>query len=280
MGTSSSFGGPKGSSPLVPSWLADSSSETNPGVDTQDPIQAPEQKPIPPPPSDPNRFRPGRTKMTAFAKSNGSAIGLLAAAIGSAVAAGAGGARQARARVPASREAAVRLLGLVDQVSRGQEAEALHAFNLEELQGKPLEDVLERLVDVLCPEGGTIDEAIARDAFLETAVELLEAGHTDLETLCKEEPERFLEIFIAHSLEDRILNDIGSNVLTAPASPEKATEVERQIRDFIRGRVRDAIAGVQSNPEERTEARIREFVDEIYGASLEIFEALSAEAVE
>ena len=50
--------------------------------------------------------------------------------------------------------------------------EALRTLNLEGLAGRPIEEIFAGLSDYICPEGGSIDEGIARDAFIETIGDL------------------------------------------------------------------------------------------------------------
>ena len=49
--------------------------------------------------------------------------------------------------------------------------------------GVPIEEVFAGLADYICPEGGSIDEGIARDAFVETIADLAGAGITDIDAL-------------------------------------------------------------------------------------------------
>lgn len=90
-----------------------------------------------------------------------------------------GGARTAAARMGSARGAGSRLLGfLSDAVARGA-TEALRSLNLDGLAGRPIEEIFLGLADYVCPDGGSIDEGIAREAFIETIADLAGAGITD-----------------------------------------------------------------------------------------------------
>ena len=62
--------------------------------------------------------------------------------------------------MPNSRAVAGGVAGLARNFVNQGPAEALRRFNLEGMAGAPAEDVFVALTDMLCPAGGTIDEAI------------------------------------------------------------------------------------------------------------------------
>ena len=59
----------------------------------------------------------------------------------------------------------------------------VRALNLGALAGHPIEEIFLGLADYVCPDGGSIDEGIAREAFIETIADLAGAGITDLDGL-------------------------------------------------------------------------------------------------
>ena len=84
-----------------------------------------------------------------------------------------------------SRGAGSRLLGfLSDAVARGA-TRSLARLNLGALAGRPIEEIFLGLADYVCPDGGTIDEGIAREAFIETIIDLAGAGIADLDGLTR-----------------------------------------------------------------------------------------------
>ena len=120
MGTSTAYGGPKGGTPLVPSWLGDGDGAPpapppGPGPDGAPP--GPDGPPVPPNRpalprgADPERFTGARSNFTRFAGSGGSNRASLGRAVSKYVSTSAGGARQAAQRMGASRAAGERLLG-------------------------------------------------------------------------------------------------------------------------------------------------------------------------
>ena len=51
------------------------------------------------------------------------------------------------------------------------------------------------LVDYVCPDGGSIDEGIAREAFVETIADLAGAGIADLDSLTADQIQAVLELY-------------------------------------------------------------------------------------
>ena len=81
-----------------------------------------------------------------------------------------------------------------------------------------MEEVFAGLADYICPDGGSIDEGIARDAFIETIADLAEAGITDIDGLTSDQIQTVFELYASHTIEARICNDIGTRVVTILSS--------------------------------------------------------------
>ena len=290
MGTSTAYGGPGGDTPLVPSWLGDDGGGNPPSAPspTPDPTApnnpppqnppvappgTPPRQPIPPA-ADPHRYTAPRGNFTRFARSGGGDRASLGRAISQYVSSASGGSRQAAQRMGASRVAGARLVGfLADAQARGPQA-ALRTLNLESLAGRPLPEILVGLADHVCPGAGTVDEGIAREAYVETIVELTSAGITDLDALTAEQMLTVFEIYATHAIEARICNDIGTKAITMPTDAQAAIRVEAQLRDFIRNGVSDALAdarGPSSTP--LSSSRVQSFVDQVYEDSFRFLHA-------
>ncbi|EPG2416394.1 MAG: Qat anti-phage system associated protein QatB [Stenotrophomonas sp.] len=186
----------------------------------------------------------------------------------------AGGARQAAQRMGASRGAGARLLGfLADAQTRGVR-EALRALDLESLAGRPITEIFVGLADYICPGAGTVDEGIAREAYIETIVELASEGLTDLATFTPDQMQTVFELYATHAIEARICNDIGTKAVTMPADTHAAHRVEQQLRDFIRGGVSDALTRARAETPNLTPERIQGFVDAVYESAFAILQTL------
>ncbi len=295
MGTSSAYGGPGGGTPLVPSWLGSEGAAEAPvapavpaapdGTPVGDPAapppvpSAPPNRPAIPAPADAGRFTSARGNFTRFAHSGGSDRASLGRAVSGYVSTSSGGARQAAQRMGASRGAGARLLGfLTDAQTRGGR-EALRSLNLEELAGRPIAEVFIGLADYICPSAGTVDEGIAREAFIETIIELTTLGVTDLDALTPDQMQTVFELYATHAIEARLCNDIGTKLITVPTDAQAALRVQGQLRDFIRNGVSDALTAARAETPTLTQDRVNLFVDSVYERAFGILQALgNAEA--
>lgn len=284
MGTSTAYGGPGGGTPLVPTWLGDADGReapVTPPAGTDSPLPADSAgSPIPPkrPPigeaADPQRFSGARNNFTRFAGSGGSDRASLGRAVSKYVSASTGGARLAAQRMGASRTAGARLLGFLSDVQAQGVREALRALDLESLAGRPITEIFVGLADYICPGAGTVDEGIAREAYIETIVELASEGLTDLSTFSPDQMQTVFELYATHAIEARICNDIGTKVVTMPADAKVALRVEKQLRDFIRGGVSDALTRAYVDSPNLTLEKIQSFVDSVYESAFSILQAM------
>ncbi len=286
MGTSSAYGGPGNATPLVPTWLdpegAQASGPLDGGASDQgqgegSPV-APQAAPYPVPPimpaPIPDRFRITRTNMSRFAASGGADRASLGRALSEYVSSSSGGARQAARRMGSSRVASRRLLGFLSNAVAHGAHEALRMLNLNALVGRPIEEVFLGLADFICPDGGTIDEGIARDAFIETIVDLGKNGITDLNTLNLDQMQTVFEVYASHAIETRLCNDAGTRTIMLPSDAQAAERVQTQLFDFVRRGVSDALIAARRELEVLTIEKVQQFVDQVYEQAFAIVQAL------
>lgn len=265
MGTSTAYGGPGGGTPLVPSWLGSDDDAGGPAPppipptgapadDPASPVPLPPVRPAIPTSADSSRFTAPRSNFTRFAHSGGSDRASLGRAVSGYVSKSSGGARQAAQRMGASRGSGARLLGFLADVQVRGATEALRSLDLEGLAGRPIDEVFMGLADYICPNVGTVDEGIAREAFIETIVDLSTLGVTDLDALSPDQMQTVFELYATHAIEARLCNDIGTKLVTAPADPQVALRVQSQLRDFIRNGVSDALTAARAERASRDKA--------------------------
>lgn len=173
-----------------------------------------------------------------------------------------------------SRGAAAGLVGFLNNASANGVREALRTLDLESLAGRPIEEVFAGLADYICPDGGSIDEGIARDAFVETIADLAEAGINDIDGLTSDQIQTVFELYATHAIEARICNDIGTKVVTMPSDPRTAERVEAQLRDFIERGVSDAISAAGVTVQTLTQDRVMGFVTGVYESAFEILQTM------
>lgn len=285
MGTSSSYGGP--ASGLVPDWVdgvdpgmgggeEGSKQDGKNGSESEQPtsVQGDEQDAAQTPPAlapSGGAFTYPRGQFTRFINGGGSKS--LGRALKGYVSATGGGAGAAR-RMPHSTRVASGVAGLASAVANEGAEAALARFDLEGLAGRPAAEVLEAVAEVICPDGGTIDEAIARDAMLEAIAEVAEDDPGAFDQLSPDQLDEFLCDVITRSVVTKVLNEIGTNALHGSASDADFREAERITRDFTQGRVRDALGNrfdVGSRP---TQSEIDRSISEVYADTFDMLGAV------
>jgi len=287
MGTSGSFGGGK---PMVPSWVGDpaptpaappqpdgpddaNADGNGPETPPETPGQPPTPQPYPPiqPPAPGSGFGAARSDITSGSKSGSSRA--IRRGAGKFVSSSGGG-RAAARQLGSSRALAGGIAGLANAVSRDGPTEALRRFNLQHLAGAPAQDVFVALTDALCPPGGTIDEAIARDALLETIADLAASGVGNFDELT---PDDLQEVFIgvvSRSIEGKILNEVGTNAIKLSPNPEAVERTQRLLHSFVVGSVRDRFAESGETVASIDGAQIDRFVSDLYAASLDLMQTM------
>jgi hypothetical protein len=158
-------------------------------------------------------------------------------------------------------------------VARGA-TEALRALNLGALAGQPIETIFLGLADYVCPDGGSIDEGIAREAFIETIADMAGAGITELDGLTADQLQTVFELYATNAIEARLCNDIGAKMITLPANTRDASRVQAQLNDFIRRGVADALAAALATAAALTPDRVLQFVGQMYEQAFEILQIM------
>lgn len=174
----------------------------------------------------------------------------------------------------ASRTAGAGLVRFLNDAAARGAQEALRTFNLERLAGRPIEEVFAALSDYICPEGGTIDEGIARDAFIETIDDLAAAGITDVDGLTPAQIKTVFELYAAHAIEARLCNDIGTKIVTLPSDPATAQRIQDQLEEFIQRAVSDVLNSSTTNIQTLSADDVLGFVTDTYQSAFEFLQAL------
>jgi hypothetical protein len=294
MGTSGAYGGaPRG---LLPSWLnepdggadppagvpaAPSASPTTPSSPVASasnqpvlpqPLVAPAQSPLP---LFSGSFGSARSALTRFAKSRDSRAA--SSAVSKYVNQGTGGARRAASAMGASRGVANRLIGMARDAQTLGPEQAVQHYNLGNVVGVPAADVFLSLMEVMCPPGGSISEAISRVAMLSAIEHLAEAGATDFDALTPQQWEAFVIDFIGCSVEEKVINELGSHLVDTPGTISDLDATEAQLHDFIGGCVRDALADSLGNIASLSDAQVAATVETVYTAAFEFLSLLGDE---
>jgi hypothetical protein len=173
-----------------------------------------------------------------------------------------------------SRQAGARLYSFLANAQTQGPAQALRQLNLQALAGRPVDEVFLGIAEYVCPIGGTVDEGIARDAFVEMIADLADQGITDFDTLTPDQMQTVFEIFATHAIEARICNDIGKNSITLPADVGAVERVQVQLHDFVLRAVSDALATPPGAGGTLTPDQALQRVDAVYEAAFEMLQTL------
>jgi len=290
VGTSSRYGGPSPSSALIPTFLGGVEGGST-GEDHEQPGQGspsenlspeehptteaprpPQQLPPLPPPGHAGRFRSSRINFNAFAGSRDRQS--LRKSLSSYVSKGTGGGRAATRRMGSSVPSAGRAIGFVQDVARVGVNQALTNLGVGNLIGQPAEQALAALTDVVCPAGGPIDEAIAREAWDEAVLNLTDAGITDITQVTVEQWQALVADFIAKSIETKVINDVGAKGISLPQDIRAINQLQNDLHQVIRGAVDDAIGDRLSGGQPIPQSDIQAVVTDIYERSFSYLEAL------
>lgn len=227
MGTSSHNPGQSGHSPLVPSWVDDEQENNNS-------LTAPIA-----PDALPNRFSDARGNMTRFAGSRGEASNLRKAA-SEYVRSSTGGAHNAAKRLGSAKGSTAILFNTVGAFSSGGATAAQEYLRTYNLIGKRADQALRDITDLICPDGGTTNEGIVRDAYIDTISEIPELREINFEDLSPEQMMIVLKGCIARVVIGRLLNDIGNKVIAIPDSLKNIEKLKERMISFVEGIVCDA----------------------------------------
>lgn len=274
MGTSSPYGGPQIG--LIPSWVDDPAD----GVETP-PAAAPAAGATPPTATPPRTtpdasgagsLRGARTAFNDFARTGNRDS--LARGVSRYVRDGVGGSSRAARRMGEARASAGRLLGVVRDIARDGPVEALRRVNLSGLAGQPAETVFLALLEVICPPGGALDEAIARQGMLEAIDALAEDGLGAFDNLTAGQLEEFFLDVVARTIEARILNDIGARGINLPGTVTAIDQLQAQLHDFVAGNVRQQLAGRLDGVASMTDRNVLGAADGIYEQAFDLLAAI------
>ena len=118
--------------------------------------------------------------------------------------------------------------------------------------------------------GGSIDEGIARDAWLETVASLDAPAGVDADTLTPDQMRDAFLRFMAHTIEGRLFQDIGARGFKFAADLAAIESFERQLRSYIRRSVRDSFSGDLTAPATLSNQQINVIVDRTYDEAWEL----------
>ena len=297
MGTSSTFGGQLGNTPLVPKWLVDPEEDNqeseeketeNPNdqidkeqdnininkndLPSQD-INIPDTISVSVNLSDLGvsnnkiilkRFQSSRSGFNKYLKTGNSKR--VSQALRSYVRKGTKGSKNATNKMGKAPQSVAKLASVLNHFIHNGIQETLKSLKFDSLIGKPFIEVLIGIFDYICPNTGNIPDSIVSDAYSETIIKAIDLN---IDTVNKESLETILNIFISETIEKRILNDIGNKLLSF-SSIESLEESKSDVFGYIQGLVSDCIHEKMILSKNVSEKEINIMIKDIYEASFEI----------
>jgi hypothetical protein len=221
-----------------------------------------------------DRFTAARNNFSRYISSGGSDRASLGRSLSYYVTTASGGSRTAAQRMARSPASGAPLLSFLANATAQGPREALRSLNLERLAGQPIEQVFLGLMEYVCPDGGTVDEGIARGAFIETIADLAENGITDFDSLTADQMQTIFELYATHAIETRLCNDIGMKAITLPGDAAQAATIQEQLLDFVRRSVSDSITKARAAIQALTPARVFGFVTRVYEEAYAILQSM------
>ncbi|CAD7543422.1 hypothetical protein KBAH04_26710 [Aeromonas hydrophila] len=126
------------------------------------------------------------------------------------------------------------------------------------------------LLEFICPPGGTVDEGIARQAMVDTIADTSEIGAGTFDTLTREQLNEFFLGFIVHSIEGRVIADLGKNGIALPDDVNAVEQMQDQLHDFVSGATRGVLSGRLNDIASLTDRDIEDRVNQIYEVAFEM----------
>ena len=287
MGTSASSSGQGGGTPLVPGWLGGPEPTPSATPAQMPPSSAPDGQPPPsspappslPPtqPIDTSRFQRARRNFTKFAASGGEDRRALSRAVRSYVSRANGGSGNASRRMGSSRRAAAVLAGVFGQLASDGADATFRSLNLDVALTGDIAAALLALTDVICGDGGLVDEAIARDAWCDVVADIDAIGVTSLDSIDDTQRKAIFAAFVAKTIERRILNDIGSSGFRVAGSPTEIRQVHEELASYIQSATKDEISACLPNDlKGLSPAKLDAIGREVYDIAWSILETYEA----
>jgi hypothetical protein len=207
---------PKG--PVIPQNLDGDESAPNSPQTAQNPDGDEKQPNNNPTQQDPKRFLAARSNFTRYTNGGGSSAGNLRRAVSSYIRHAARGSQNATKRLGSARSTTAKLLSVIGGFASGGVFVTARLLHLGDIIGKSAKDAFLRIMDFVCPDGGSTDEGITRSAYIEALSEMPDWENKQIETLTPPEFLAFTEIYMSDVIEGRIVNDIGNKVLSLPGA--------------------------------------------------------------
>ena len=255
MGTTTPTSGPGSNTALVPSFVD--------GEGVEQPL---------PPTAPPKRFQYARAHFSRFAASGGSDHREMKRAVGSYVRDSMRGSHNAARRMGTPQTAARHILNILSEFGSQGTEKTLRQFDLQDLIGHGAQDVLLGITEFICYDGGQIDEAIARDAWLETVSEIEDIGVDNLDELSSDQIKQVFTTFVTHTIKARLYQDIGIKGFEYAKSLQDIDNFDDELCGYIERAVQDSFSDNFSASLNIADEKVQQVVEKTYSEAWELLQ--------
>lgn len=279
MGTSASNGGPRGNPPLLPDWYTDNNTgpgpapgDGNPPDNDKNQQNSPASQDAANQPALPaNSSNWGQAKGSLTRLSNGTGGSSRQKASRNYMKSFGGSSGATKAAAQGIRTGSI-YGGFLGSLSSSGVTNTFTNFGLQDLIGKSAEEVCAGIVNAIAPNGATNDEAIAREALIETIdalyTKLLENGD-EVNVLNNLTPELIKETlidYVGNFIFTKWMYELGNAIEKGNISEREAIKLEKEVRGFIITETAEKYKDVSivENLDDRTEAIIKEIFETAY----------------
>jgi hypothetical protein len=250
MGTSASYGGPKGTGGLLPPWADDADATANPpnAVPVVDGDGPPPQTATPAQPvATVTEWGNAKSNLSKWARGTSgytSPRNALRGFVGAA-----GGSRRAATAARSGRATAQRLGGFFAGVTREGFAAAAARLGVRNLVGRSATAVLAELVDLLTTDGASLEESVAREAAAETLEALFDRlgvnaeGLVALDRVDAGAMQDLLREFVTNYVAERFLQALGDCIDRGAISATAANALYDDVRQVVVETVKVDVGG-------------------------------------
>lgn len=278
MGTSSSNNGPSNNTPLLPSWAEPNENPSSPDIENQPNPKDDESNPprVEIPLS--GEWRPAKSSLSSFVREP--SPNKFNSAAKSYVRAG-GGAKSISKSIVSGKRAGIRLGSLLASFSNKGVGNTFRELFELDFGGLSLESAINKVVDYLSPQDGTIEDSITADAISETLYEIykdFDLSNNDLSVLdniTNENIQDILSKYAASYIYSKWVNEIGIVLENKEISETQIVKIERQMKEFIKGSIKLEFSEINFKNESIIEKNeIRRIMDEVFETAYQSLEEL------
>jgi hypothetical protein len=270
MGTSSSYGGPKGKNPLLPNDFDDNETPSdNPAAQHIQPSEDTEKNP------NTILWQNAKTQISKLIKnSNRNTISALSSYVKAH-----GGTNSAASSATSGRMTTVKLGRVLSSISSQGIQNTLKQFKIE-FMGRSVDEVLGDLINKIAPTPNTKEDTVARNALLD-ALEILyeevDENNDDINFLDNLDEEKFNAVmnkYIASYIFQRFLNDLESRFEEYAQNEGSALNIENEIKEYISGVVDNELKDQNMSLLDYTSETVMEIINKIYTDCYSVIEGV------